>query len=81
LVRFIIDLQGKTREVADARDSQELASDPALGAAIGKGGKGAGYIEDPTVLACVLDAFKGLQFPLPQGGGVKVIYPLSFAPK
>jgi Vault protein inter-alpha-trypsin domain len=35
---------------------------------------------DPTVAACVTDAFRGLTFPQPEGGIITVSYPISFSP-
>ena len=38
------------------------------------------YLPDPAVIACVVNAFKGLSFPQPEGGIVTVVYPLTFQP-
>ncbi len=37
-------------------------------------------LNDKKVGTCVAGAFKGLSFPQPEGGIVKVIYPISFSP-
>jgi hypothetical protein len=35
---------------------------------------------DPEVTACVVDGFKELVFPPPEGGIVTVVYPIYFSP-
>lgn len=35
---------------------------------------------DATVSKCVVDAYKALHFPKPEGGEVKVVYPIVFRP-
>ncbi len=37
-------------------------------------------LPDPAVRACVARAFTGLSFPQPEGGKVKVVYPIAFSP-
>lgn len=37
-----------------------------------------GTLADPTVRACMLHVFEGLSFPAPEGGTVKVFYPVDF---
>jgi Ca-activated chloride channel family protein len=41
---------------------------------------GGSDLPDAGVVTCVLNAFKGLSFPQPEGGVVTVIYPILFAP-
>ena len=37
-------------------------------------------LPDPKVIQCVVDAFKKLRFPKPEGGIVTVVYPIIFQP-
>jgi hypothetical protein len=37
-------------------------------------------LPDQAVIGCVVRGFSGLSFPEPQGGVVKVTYPIAFAP-
>jgi hypothetical protein len=37
-------------------------------------------LPDAAVVSCVTSAFKGLSYPQPEGGIVKVTYPIAFAP-
>ena len=37
-------------------------------------------LPDEEVVACVVDAFRSITFAQPEGGPVKVVYPLAFAP-
>lgn len=37
-------------------------------------------MNDPDVESCVTTAFAGLQFPVPEGGIVTVVYPIAFRP-
>ena len=37
-------------------------------------------MSDRSVVACVLDKYKNLQFPPPDGGVVMVVYPIMFEP-
>lgn len=37
-------------------------------------------LPDAAVVSCVTGAFKGLSYPQPEGGIVKVTYPIAFAP-
>ncbi|HVK63208.1 MAG TPA: AgmX/PglI C-terminal domain-containing protein [Polyangium sp.] len=70
-----------------------LKKDPNLGGriaikfVIGKDGKAGSIGEetpatlpDPDVVKCVLAAVETLTFPTPEGGVVKVVYPIMFAP-
>jgi hypothetical protein len=41
---------------------------------------GGSDLHDSSVIACVLRAFAGLSFPLPEGGPVTVTYPIVFSP-
>ncbi len=41
---------------------------------------GGSDLPDSSVVACVVQAFKGLQFPQPEGGIVTVTFPIQFAP-
>ncbi len=68
-----------------------LAKDPSLAGTmrvsftIGRNGKvteakDSGTLKDAAVAACVVKAFRGLTFPEPEGGVVKVTYPVAFSP-
>lgn len=35
---------------------------------------------DSNVTNCVVNGFRALRFPLPDGGNVKVVYPIQFNP-
>lgn len=37
-------------------------------------------VADARVEACVVESFRGLQFPQPEGGTVTVVYPITFSP-
>ncbi|MBK8939289.1 MAG: AgmX/PglI C-terminal domain-containing protein [Polyangiaceae bacterium] len=37
-------------------------------------------VQNAQVVACVVDAFKRMSFPQPEGGGVTVVSPLAFSP-
>jgi outer membrane biosynthesis protein TonB len=37
-------------------------------------------LPDPSVVACVKRVFQKMEFPMPEGGVVKVSYPITFAP-
>lgn len=37
-------------------------------------------VPDPAVVSCVVQAFYGLSFPQPEGGVVKVTYPIMLSP-
>jgi hypothetical protein len=41
---------------------------------------GGGGLPDSGVTSCVTRAFYGLAFPTPEGGVVRVTYPISFSP-
>ena len=41
---------------------------------------GGGDLPDGNVVSCVTRAFYGLSFPQPEGGIVKVTYPIMFSP-
>jgi hypothetical protein len=41
---------------------------------------GGGDLPDPSVVECVTRAFKSLSFPQPEGGIVRVKYPIRFSP-
>lgn len=74
VVRFVVDLRGDAKDVADARDAREITDNPAVA-------KGEPSIIDAAVIGCILDVFKSMKFTAPQGGSVKIFYPLTFAPK
>jgi len=38
-------------------------------------------LPDAKASACVVDAFKTLEFPKPEGGVVSVVYPITFEPE
>ncbi|NUO50223.1 MAG: energy transducer TonB [Polyangiaceae bacterium] len=42
--------------------------------------KGAGTMPDKGVMSCVAKAFSTLKFPAPDGGVIKVMYPILFSP-
>jgi hypothetical protein len=48
--------------------------------AVSFAGNGGGDLPSSEVNACVVRAFYGLSFPAPEGGVVKVTYPILFAP-
>jgi hypothetical protein len=35
---------------------------------------------EQTVIACVLDIFRNLKFPVPDGGPLSMTYPVNFSP-
>ena len=41
---------------------------------------GGGDLPDGGVISCVTQAFYGLSFPAPEGGVVRVTYPILFSP-
>ncbi|AKT37184.1 VIT domain-containing protein [Chondromyces crocatus] len=51
----------------------------AEGSAVGVG-DGGSSLPDATVVGCVVQAFRGLSFPSPEGGVVMVTYPIQFNP-
>lgn len=71
VVRFRVDMQGNTDDVANAGDAAEVPNAQ----------KTLPPITDASVVECILDVFKSLKFPTPQGGSVKIFYPLAFTPK
>lgn len=71
VVRFVIGRDGKTgpvllvtKEAESSANSPKLVTDMA----------------DSKVSDCVLGVYRGLRFPLPEGGIVTVVYPIEFAP-
>ena len=45
-----------------------------------KTASGGGDIPDSGVISCVTQAFYGLSFPAPEGGTVRVTYPIVLTP-
>ena len=43
-------------------------------------GRESATISDATMVGCVVDGFKTIQFPVSSGGDAKVIYPIAFSP-
>ncbi|MFO0759132.1 MAG: VIT domain-containing protein [Byssovorax sp.] len=41
---------------------------------------GGSDLPDSATVACVVNAFRGLSFPQPEGGRITVVYPLMFSP-
>jgi hypothetical protein len=81
VVRLVIDARGAPRDVANAREPQELRGDPALRTSSASGAsKKPATLTNPAVASCILDVFRSLEFPAPKGGSVKILYPLSLAP-
>lgn len=80
VVRFVVDLHGETRDIADAKDPDELTGADASGAP-GGGAKKEPALSEPGVVSCILDVFRSLKFAAPAGGTVKIFYPLVFSPK
>jgi hypothetical protein len=70
-VRFTIDLQGNADDVANAGDAAQIPDAQ----------RSLPPIADPSVIDCIVDVFKSLKFSAPQGGSVKIFYPLTFSPK
>jgi hypothetical protein len=48
--------------------------------AVASVGNGASDLPDAAVVRCVMQAYYGLSFPAPEGGQVKVVYPIIFSP-
>jgi hypothetical protein len=86
VLRFVVAPAGNVSEVA-AIDQGRLPQGSQVESLGGRGGREAGklgaerFISDTTVTSCVLEAYRGFQFPKPEGGPVKVIYPLVFSPR
>lgn len=68
------------------RNNPNLAGRVSIGFTIGRDGtvgavQNAGSdLPDSSVVGCVQGAFRGLSFPAPEAGIVKVVYPISFSP-
>jgi hypothetical protein len=68
------------------RNNPNLAGRVSIGFTISRDGsvgsvQNAGSdLPDSTVVSCVQGAFRGLSFPAPEAGIVKVTYPISFSP-
>jgi hypothetical protein len=67
------------------RNNPNLAGRVSISFTIGRDGSvgsvsGGGDLPDSAVIGCVTKAFYGLSFPQPEGGIVKVAYPIAFAP-
>jgi TonB family protein len=89
-VKFVIDRQGRVRDAELANDSSSsaLLPDPATYAFF----KGLGFSEpaptsgteaalpDSNVIACILERYRSMTFPPPDGGIVTVVYPVKFEP-
>lgn len=71
VVLFGIDRRGRARPVADVSVESDSVET----------GKTLAPIEDEAVIACVLEVFEGLRFPLPGNGVVQVTYPLLLTPE
>lgn len=69
-VKFVIDPDGR---VAEASSVTSDASTSGSGAPKGM----VTTLADEKVVACVLEAYRGLTFPRPQGGRAVVIYPIE----
>jgi len=41
---------------------------------------GGGSLPDSAVTSCVVGVFAGIVFPVPEGGVVRVVYPIEFSP-
>lgn len=48
--------------------------------AVSEASDGGSDLPDKAVVACVVRAFQGMSFPQPEGGVVRVTYPIVFAP-
>ncbi|MBK6513779.1 MAG: FHA domain-containing protein [Polyangiaceae bacterium] len=67
------------------RNNPNLAGRVSVSFTIGRDGSvgsvsGGGDLPDAGVIGCVTKGFYGLSFPQPEGGVVKVSYPIAFAP-
>lgn len=67
------------------RNNPNLAGRVSVSFTIGRDGSvgsvsGGGDLPDASVIGCVTKQFYGLSFPAPEGGVVKVSYPIAFAP-
>ena len=67
------------------RNNPNLAGRVSVSFTIGRDGSvgsvsGGGDLPDAGVIGCVTKGFYGLSFPHPEGGVVKVSYPIAFAP-
>ncbi|MBM4374506.1 MAG: FHA domain-containing protein [Deltaproteobacteria bacterium] len=67
------------------RNNPNLQGTVAVTFVIGRDGSvsnvgGGGGLPDSGVVSCVTRAFYGLAFPTPEGGVVRVTYPISFSP-
>ncbi|MCA9618135.1 MAG: AgmX/PglI C-terminal domain-containing protein, partial [Myxococcales bacterium] len=67
------------------RTNPNLQGRVAVSFMIGRNGtvqavSGGGDLPDGGVISCVSQAFYGLSFPAPEGGVVRVTYPILFSP-
>lgn len=67
------------------RNNPNLQGTVSVSFTIGRDGSvgsvgGGGSLPDSAVVGCVTKAFYGLSFPQPEGGVVKVSYPIAFSP-
>jgi hypothetical protein len=94
VVRFVIGPKGRVTDVmavsaAQAAVMPELkpakrqtsAAPTAERASAAPGPAGDAHIDDPEVVSCIVEVYRKLRFPSPEGGSVKVLYPLSFSPR
>ena len=47
---------------------------------VGKVSLASSTLPDPVVVSCILDWYKTIPFPPPEGGIVQVVYPIMFSP-
>lgn len=68
-VRFVIDRDGSVTKASEVAPQGGSPSSPA-----------SARMPDRAVVSCVLDEFKKIIFPRPEGGIVNVVYPIQFSP-
>jgi hypothetical protein len=72
IVRFVINGRGTTERIA-------VIPRPQRGASPRPDGLGT-TLPDQEVVACIVNHYKTLKFPQPEGGIVTVVYPIMFSP-
>lgn len=90
-VRFVIDRTGHMAEIRAVHDTSSPESEPEAGteeffAKLGlhahtTGSDPATTLPDPEAIACLVDRYRPIVFPPPEGGIVTVVYPIIFSPK
>jgi hypothetical protein len=80
LTRFVIGRDGKVESAMEAQDAPQSPLMTEAMAQDDQSHRQAPRFPDAEVTACVMERFKALTFPQPEGGIVTVVYPIVFAP-